>query len=70
MTFDEGYGSKPELLRALSGRGQKFVGEVPRNFMGWIKAPRVVARKYRKHGRGRGRKTPRPRERQPAVEAA
>ena len=27
--------------------------------MGWIKAPRVVTRKFRKHGRGRGRKTPR-----------
>jgi SRSO17 transposase len=59
MTFDEGYGSKPEFLRELSARGQGFVGEVPRNFMGWIKAPRVVTRKYRKHGRGRGRKTPR-----------
>ena len=59
MTFDEGYGSKPEFLRELSARNQKFVGEVPRNFMGWIKAPRVVTRTYRKHGRGRGRKTPR-----------
>ena len=58
VTFDEGYGSKPELLRELSARDQKFVGEVPRNFMGWIKAPRVVSRKYRKHGRGRGRKSP------------
>lgn len=59
LTFDEGYGGKPELLRELSGRGQKFVGEVPRNFMGWAKAPRVVTRPFRKHGRGRGRKTPR-----------
>jgi SRSO17 transposase len=59
MTFDEGYGSKPEFLRELSVRGQKFIGEVPRNFMGWIKAPRVVSRKYRKHARGRGRKAPR-----------
>jgi SRSO17 transposase len=59
MTFDEGYGSKPEFLRELSGRGQKYVGEVPRNFMGWIKPPRVVTRAFHKHGRGRGRKTPR-----------
>jgi len=59
MTFDEGYGSKPEFLRELSARNQRFVGEVPRNFMGWIKAPRVVTRAYRKNGRGRGRKTPR-----------
>jgi hypothetical protein len=46
-------------LRELSARHQKFVGEVPRNFVGWIKAPRVVTRVFRKHGRGRGRKTPR-----------
>jgi SRSO17 transposase len=59
MTFDEGYGSKPEFLRELSGRHQRFVGEVPRNFMGWTKAPRVVTRAFHKHGRGRGRKTPR-----------
>lgn len=58
-TFDEGYGSKPEFLRELSARNQKFVGEVPRNFMGWIKPPRVVTRPFHKHGRGRGRKSPR-----------
>jgi SRSO17 transposase len=59
LTFDEGYGGKPELLRELSGRNQRFVAEVPRNFMGWLKAPRVVTRPYHKHRRGRGRKTPR-----------
>jgi SRSO17 transposase len=53
MTFDEGYGSKPAFLRELSGRGQRFVGEVPRNFMGWLKPPRVVTRPFHKHGRGR-----------------
>lgn len=59
LTFDEGYGSKPELLRALSSRKQKFVAEVPRSFTGWLEAPRVVNRSYHKNGRGRGRKTPR-----------
>jgi SRSO17 transposase len=59
LTFDEGYGGKPELLRELSARSQRFVAEVPRNFMGWLDAPRVVSRPFRKHGRGRGRKTPR-----------
>jgi len=58
-TFDEGYGGKPEFLRELSARGQKYVGEVPRSFTGWLKPPRVVTRAYRKHGRGRGRATPR-----------
>src|SRR3954470_317184 len=58
-TFDEGYGGKPEFLRELSFRRQKFVGEVPRNFMGWVDPPRVVTRPYHKHRRGRGRKVPR-----------
>jgi SRSO17 transposase len=43
MTFDEGYGSKPEFLRELSGRHQRFVGEVPRNFMGVDSRKVVVA---------------------------
>lgn len=29
LTFDEGYGSKPEFLRGLTARGQRYVGEVP-----------------------------------------
>src|SRR3954469_16691599 len=58
-TFDEGYGGKPEFLRELTARRQKFVGEVPRNFMGWLDAPRVVTRPYHKNRRGRGRKVPR-----------
>jgi SRSO17 transposase len=59
MTFDEGYGSKPEFLRCLRGCRQPFVGEVPRTFTGWIEPPRVTKRPFRRHGRGRGRKTPR-----------
>jgi SRSO17 transposase len=59
VTFDEGYGGKPEFLRELSARGQEYVGEVPKSFTGWIDPPRVVTRNYRKNGRGRGRKTPR-----------
>lgn len=59
LTFDEGYGSKPELLRELSARGQAFVAEVPRSVTGWLKAPRVVTRPYHSGGRGRGRTVPR-----------
>jgi SRSO17 transposase len=59
VTFDEGYGSKPDFLRGLSSRGQKFVGEIPCNFTGWLKPPRVVTRGYHKNRRGRGRKVPR-----------
>lgn len=58
-TFDEGYGGKPEFLRELSARRQKFVGEVPRNFTGWLERPRVVTRPYHKNRCGCGRKVPR-----------
>jgi SRSO17 transposase len=59
LTFDEGYGGKPDCLRGLTARGQRFVGEIPRNFTGWIKAPRVVTRAYHARRQGRGRRVPR-----------
>jgi SRSO17 transposase len=60
VTFDEWYGGKPKFLLALSARGQWFVGEVPRSFVGWLKQPRVVTRPFRRHGHGgRRRKVPR-----------
>lgn len=59
LTFDEGYGSKPEFLRELATRNQKYVGEVPRSFTAWIDPPRVVTRPYHKNRRGPGRKVPR-----------
>jgi SRSO17 transposase len=59
VTFDEGYGSKPEFLRELQAREQGYVGEVPRTFSGWLEAPQVTERPYRKGGRGPGRATPR-----------
>jgi SRSO17 transposase len=58
LTFDEWYGGKPAFLQGLDGRGQAFVGEVPRTLMGWIEPPRVTERPFRRR-RGRGRKTPR-----------
>jgi SRSO17 transposase len=59
LTFDEGYGSKPEFLRELSARQQNYVAEVPRSCRAWLKAPRVVTRPYHRGRRGRGRTTPR-----------
>jgi SRSO17 transposase len=59
LTFDEGYGGKPELLRELSARQQNYVAEVPRSFSGWLQAPRVVSRPYHRGRRGRGRAIPR-----------
>lgn len=58
LTFDEGYGGKPEFLRELHGRKQSFVGEVPTTFTGWIHEPRVTERPFRR-AKGRSRKTPR-----------
>jgi SRSO17 transposase len=59
LTFDEGYGGKPEFLRQLDAREQSYVAEVPRTFTGWLHAPYVTDRPYHRHGRGRGRALPR-----------
>jgi len=59
LTFDEGYGSKPEFLREVTARKQHYVAEVPRSLTGWLKAPRVITRPFHRGGRGRGRKVPR-----------
>ena len=42
FTFDEGYGGKPPFLAKLMARGLRYVGEVPKNFMGWAVAPEVL----------------------------
>lgn len=59
LTFDEWYGGKPPFLRALDERGQRFLGEIGKNIVGWIDPPRITQRPYRRGRRGRGRKTPR-----------
>ena len=59
LTFDEGYGGKPEFLRQLAARRQTYVAEVPRTFTGWLQRPYVTDRPYRRHRRGRGRAVPR-----------
>jgi len=57
-TFDEGYGRDTAFLDGLEQRGQVFVGEVPTNFRGWMKKPRVL-RKGRTRRRGRQKNYPR-----------
>jgi SRSO17 transposase len=59
LTFDEGYGGKPEFLREVAARQQPYVAEVPRNCTAWLKPPRVVTRPYHRGRRGRGRAVPR-----------
>ena len=52
LTFDEGYGGKPEFLRQLDARNQLFIGEVPCAFCAWTKRPRTTL-KSGKRGRKR-----------------
>ena len=55
LTFDEGYGGKPEFLRQLNARNPLFIGEVPSTFFAWTKLPRTT-QKSAKHGRKRIKK--------------
>ena len=70
-TFDELYGRDSKFLDFLELRkGQAFVGEVPANFHGWLRAPKVL-RKAPKNARkgGSNRKTyPRIARKPPACE--
>jgi SRSO17 transposase len=60
VTFDEWYGAKPEFLRGLDRREQKYVGEVHKHFVAWLAPPPPVTnRAYRRGGLGPGRRTPR-----------
>ncbi len=61
LTFDEGYGGKPEFLRQLAAREQLYVAEVPRTVSPVGSAPSVRDRSLliARHGRGRGRAVPR-----------
>jgi SRSO17 transposase len=59
LTFDEGYGGKPEFLAALSARDQKWVAEVPKNLCGWLTEPRITTRPRRRGRRGRKPSKPR-----------
>lgn len=57
-TFDEGYGRDTAFLDGLEQRSQVFGGEVPTNFHGWLKKPRVL-RRARPPRRGRHKHYPR-----------
>ena len=59
MTFDEGDGGPPDFRRRRSARGPRLVGEVPKNFVGRLQAPHLVARPGPKDRPGRGRQVPR-----------
>ena len=57
-TFDEGYG-KPPFLAALHERALRFVGEVPKNFTGWVQPPDVLHEEVAGARAGRPRLFPR-----------
>jgi SRSO17 transposase len=67
-TFDELYGRDSAFLDGLEQRGQIFVAEVPTNFHGWLKKPRVLRRGKPSSGRGRKKKYPRLAAGQPSSE--
>ncbi|MCG8653908.1 MAG: IS701 family transposase [Pirellulales bacterium] len=53
LTFDEWYGVKPQFLRALDQRDQKFAGEVHKRFVAWVEPPQVTTRRYRRRHKRR-----------------
>ncbi len=44
LTFDEWYGGKPGFLAELDEMGQRYVCEVPRNFLCWPTRPRYCSK--------------------------
>ena len=57
FTFDELYGRSGPFLDGLSGLGQNFVGEIPCDFFGWVRTPKILIKptpaEIRKTGRKR-----------------
>jgi SRSO17 transposase len=55
-TFDELYGRDGAFLDELETLGQNYVAEVPANFRGWLREPRVLQRPTPEDMRQRGRR--------------
>jgi SRSO17 transposase len=59
-TFDELYGRDGQFLDGLEQRQQRFVGEVPMDFHGWVQKPKILRSGPKKSNtRGRGKAYPR-----------
>jgi len=58
-TFDELYGRDGKFLSALESRRQVFVGEIPIDFHGWMRKPKVLAAGPKTTGHGRPKDYPR-----------
>ena len=51
LTFDEGYGKDPGFLSGLEELDERYIGEVPKSFRGWLRCPEVVEPKPSRNGR-------------------
>jgi len=58
-TFDELYGRDGKFLDGLEARRQVFVGEIPVDFHGWVRQPKVLEEGPKSRGSGRPRAYPR-----------
>jgi SRSO17 transposase len=55
VTFDEGYGKDPGFLSGLEELEERYIGEVPKSFRGWLQRPRVQEPGPGRTGRPRGK---------------
>ena len=58
-TFDELYGRDGKFLDGMESREQVFVGEVPVDFHGWVREPKVRQEEPENTGNGRPKRYPR-----------
>jgi len=58
-TFDELYGRDGRFLDALEQRRQVFVAEIPVDFHGWVRKPKILHEGPENTGRGRPKSYPR-----------
>jgi len=55
VTFDEADGKDPGFLSGLEELEERYIGEVPKNFRGWLRRPEVEEPKRTRAGKLRGR---------------
>jgi len=55
VTFDEGYGKDPGFLSGLEELNERYIGEVPKSFRGWLQRPKVEQAKPGRTGRPRSK---------------
>lgn len=58
-TFDELYGRDGKFLNGLEERRQVFVGEIPVDFHGWVREPKILREEPENTGSGRPKGYPR-----------